>query len=308
MKTITNFFLSNLAAADIFFIVSSAVIGFWRYGASHGISHAQTFRSVFGCLSSIAVVYFTYLASMIIVILVSLERYLAICHPVKYRSMNKSKKGISAKLASITWFAALCFAFVISPFQGKLTKKCIVWPPRESYSNMPTKIYICEPLNEAYRDVMACAQAIPFIIAVAVIIVLYAQIIHTLKAHTVGEGSLQQQPASIRKVQQQVTRMVITNGLVYFICLAPFQIIYICDIIWRANGKNLFAKDWALTLLLISRCMLALNSAINPVIYALVNPKYRRAFVRFVRCTAGNRVDPMDATSAIDASDIGSIA
>ena len=304
MRTITNFYLSNLAVADILFIVVSAVIGFWRYAASGGISYAQTFKSTFGCLTSLALVYFTYLASMILVILVSFERYIAICHPLKYRSMKgSSKKGLSIKLTSLTWFVAICIAFIISPYQGRLVKKCIIWPFSDKYHNLPTVIYMCEPLHLVFKDVLALAQAAPFFIAVVVIVMLYSRIVFALRSHSAAMDNQQdQKQAGIRNVQKQVTRMVIANGLVYFLCLAPYQLIYIFDFLWRRMDHNLFENEWALNLLLVSRCMSAFNSAINPLIYALANPKYRRAFVRMVKCGKGNSVEPSSAFEVTDMS------
>ena len=292
MRTITNFYLSNLAVADILFIVVSAVIGFWRYAASGGIRFAQTFKSTFGCLTSLALVYSTYLASMILVILVSYERYIAICHPLKYRSMKgSSKKRLSVKLTSLTWFVAICFAFIISPYQGKLEKKCIIWPVLDQYRDLPAVIYVCEPLRPIFRDVLALAQAVPFVIAVVVTVVLYSRIVFALRSHSAAMNNQQdQQQAVIRNVQKQVTRMVIANGLVYFLCLAPFQLIYIFDFLWRQMDRDLFENEWALNLLLVSRCMSSFNSAINPLIYALANPKYRRAFVRMIKCGKENRL------------------
>ena len=46
--------------------------------------------------------------------------------------------------------------------------------------------------------------------------------------------------------------------------------------------------------------MSACNSAINPVIYALANPKYRSAFTRTAKCGKGNSVEPSSALEVTD--------
>ena len=344
MRTITNFYLSNLAVADILFIIVSAVVGFWNYGISHGLSLGATFyRSRIGCLTSLALVYFTYLASMILVLLVSFERFLAICYPVKYRALKSTgSKRLSAKLAAATWLVALCFSLLISPYQGKLTRVCIVWPARVRFLGYPSEIYQCKPLYPVFKDIIAFAEAVPFTVSVVVICILYGKIILVLRDHAAagvmkdqnvphGSGNIQIDPSGQRSaqpqnnpdgtqnpglqniadgqrnrkppqddrrklLQTQVTRMVVANGLVYFLCLAPFQIIFILDFIWRQSGENLYSNEWAVNLILVARCLNALNSAINPIIYAIANPKYRKAFFRLIKCSSGdnNSIEPSD--------------
>ena len=83
----------------------------------------------------------------------------------------------------------------------------------------------------------------------------------------------------------QVARMLIINGVVYFVCLAPFQFINFHGIIDRLTGRRLLNPYQHNVMIWFGRSLSVLNSAINPVIYGVTNSKYRQAFQQVLLCS-----------------------
>ncbi len=83
MRTVTNFFLANLAIADGCLLLCSSfqwIISFKNSPLDVGMA----FRTSIGCALPNYLVYVFYFASIFLVSVVIVERYAAICHPMMY--------------------------------------------------------------------------------------------------------------------------------------------------------------------------------------------------------------------------------
>ena len=91
MRTLTNFYLANLAFADLFFVIVTAVNHFYKYTWSPDFQRGVPWTSAVGCAAISAAIYMPFVASICLVTLVSLERFLAICFPLKHRTTNPAR-------------------------------------------------------------------------------------------------------------------------------------------------------------------------------------------------------------------------
>ncbi|XP_030852858.1 thyrotropin-releasing hormone receptor-like [Strongylocentrotus purpuratus] len=76
-------------------------------------------------------------------------------------------------------------------------------------------------------------------------------------------------------MRDRVSRMLIANGTMFFLCLAPFEL----TSLWAMVTNDTFletGRPWTQ----FCRVMMYLNSAVNPIIYNITNPRYRQAFMR----------------------------
>ena len=83
--------------------------------------------------------------------------------------------------------------------------------------------------------------------------------------------------------------MLIANGIIFFSCLGPYQLINLLDFVESQTGYSVLDYDQYLALMWFSQSLLLLNSAINPYVYGVTNPKYRKAFITAFTCRKNER-------------------
>ncbi len=76
------------------------------------------------------------------------------------------------------------------------------------------------------------------------------------------------------RVRNQVSIMLIANGVAFFICVAPFQLLCLSVGILDLDGQVVNFEVFVH----IAQIMLYLNSTLNPYIYTATSSLYRQAF------------------------------
>ena len=79
----------------------------------------------------------------------------------------------------------------------------------------------------------------------------------------------------------QVTKMLIVNAIIFFICLTPLMLHSMSHFLYFAFGVRLPRLR---NVILMSKVLAMLNSSINPVVYSMANTRYRAALVQVFRC------------------------
>ncbi|XP_072043207.1 growth hormone secretagogue receptor type 1-like [Amphiura filiformis] len=286
MRTITNAYLANLSIADLCFIIFVGVRFIWTMAYSPYV-FTNPFNQDAGCILMDGSVYLAYFASNGIVNLVSYERYLAICHPLKYRYFNSKKR--TAKMVSITWL--LAFAISASMAPDAIRAECIdvLWPDRSQYHNLPRVLYRCESISPIFKNYPIILQVVCFLITFCANVVFYTLIIQALMKRKDVSETMQQESqiqSKIQKVNSQVARMLVLNATAFFLCLTPFQFYQLQRVFENlSDGRlDLLTSDQSSILFWISTILNCINASINPVIYNIVNPRYRRALMKAFGC------------------------
>ncbi len=126
MRTMTNFYLGNLAFSDVGFLIMMLIRFTWTYYKLAPIEQGIAWPSLFGCTVPRVVTYCLHYSSVFLVTLVTLERYFAICYPLKHRAvLNGSKRAV--KLVAVSWALSLCLAlFEFSP--ATIVSECYNFP------------------------------------------------------------------------------------------------------------------------------------------------------------------------------------
>ena len=277
MHTITNLYLSHLSVADILFLGLSC----GAYTATYlnsPISHDTWIPSSFGCALVFFGIYLSYFASVEIVTIVSLERYFAICNPMRHRAMNG--KSRTWKILACLWFSAVIFAVLSAPRFGQLKKGCLAWPDTDKFRHLPSHFHDCFKVNREWFLLSEAIQGLAFVISFALSLFTYINIILTLdNRQIIGDSQQDSVAKQTRGVRNQVAKMLIVNGVVFFICQTPFRAVSVNSILKELEGEDILNKDgFGALLLVVGRGLLFLNSAINPYLYALSSKFYRRAF------------------------------
>ena len=148
MRTLTNFYLANLAIADIVVLLVRLGQLMSRYRQSV-LVWSEPVRESFGCVLNTFMCTLSCMASLNLITFISFDRYFAICKPVKYRLM-KNKKRLSFIAILLIWILSPIFACPIILTHGRLVFKCIIWPSEEKYKNFPDFGPYCDPVYPSY--------------------------------------------------------------------------------------------------------------------------------------------------------------
>lgn len=272
MRTVTNHYLVQLAVTDIVYLLFAAGERILRYAMSPIIYDKGAEGLVFGC---IIIPFFRsvgYFASVFFITLVTLEMFLAICKPIKHMVLDNRR--LTLKLTCGVWGVASFFACLLIPSFCNLELYCIIWPASEAYRHLPTVAASCQPVGKWAGEAHNIIQSAPFYIGLTVNITLYLCIMRSLTKKKVA--AQERRPQIHARARNRVARMLAINCLVSFGLLAPFEIFSLV---------TAFMADYAIDyrtlslILQILRSMGYLNSAINPLVFYAVHPRYRKAFI-----------------------------
>lgn len=301
MRTVTNFYLVNLACADLIYIIVTAVNRFYQYIWSSELQNGAPWQTSVGCGAIYSIIYFPFFASICLVTIVSVERFLAICYPVSYRNMNNRFHALVMTLTA--WITALLLTALVAPAWAEQRSYCIIWPYRWQH-RLPKVVHFCNSVKDVFTNIASICQFGIFIVAVVINTFLYSMIIYRLSLRGVGEQGKSntkhekqpQQNTNSRRVRNSVAKMLVINGIVFFVCLTPYQFF---NMYYFVEGTLL---DDSLVYIIgyVGRTLSALNSAVNPIIYGATNPRYRHAFLSAIGCVSKNQ----DGTMTFDKNTI----
>ncbi|XP_028175782.1 RYamide receptor-like [Ostrinia furnacalis] len=262
MKTVTNFFIVNLAVGDIFMtlfcvpfsFVPMLVLRYWPFGEvmCKIVNYSQTV--------SVLVSAYTLLA-------ISIDRYMAIMHPLKPRLGRAAAKMIVAAV----WVGALATAAPI-PIVSQLQ--------RPSPWHEACEVDICSEqwssaqLSEQYTCALLALQ---FALPLTALVCTYARIAHVVwggrppgEAQTLRDSRMQHS-------KRKMIKMMVTVVAVFTICWLPLNVFIV---LWTAHEND---EEWAswpgMPYVWFASHWLAMShSCYNPIIYCYMNNKYRRGF------------------------------
>ncbi|XP_022088122.1 thyrotropin-releasing hormone receptor-like [Acanthaster planci] len=286
MWTVTNLYLVQLAVADVMFLVLTETQRIVYFQASPLILD----MSVVGFAGSVTLYFFVqflHTATMILVTVVALEKYFAIFKPFLLRaSWVRGNRKRAVKMSIGTWILAALLVSLVGPWHNGFVLTCIVWPEYSSFDGVPDRVYTLKDNSEdmstyelvtmPQRD--SLVYTITFIVIASVNSVVFVRIIRALKLRVVPIG--QQNAvleARITRTRNQVTWMLVINGVLFFVLMAPSKIYALARTISRGSGHEVLDNLQRSYVTNTFSILTYLNSAVNPIIYSAVSLRYRRA-------------------------------
>ena len=279
MRTITNIFLVNLAIADSSLLVAAFAQYIGSYVNSPVYDLGFSFDNVFECATPNLLIYLCYYTSLWTVTLVSIERYLAVCHPLWHMYMRSTRRSVYLTLTS--WIISVLFAIPTAATMFQIV--CIISADDSEITEQISICYDCEYCS----IVLYATDFIQFVIALTVNIVLYSLIIRRVGKSLFAEADGPEKTKSKRR-RNSVAKMLIVNGIVFFVCLTPFSIVNV-DGLGDYFGWFKLSSTILSPLAWIGRVFFLLNSALNPLIYNATNPRYRLAFKQAFRLSRSRK-------------------
>lgn len=282
MRNSMNIILLNLSVADAVFLMVGTGVKVVKRINSPVLQDSLYFGHVFECIiinSFMNAVSFT---SLLLISLISVERYIAVCRPHQYVKLTDCRRTL-VYMGSV-WIFSFALAVLLIPSRLDFSVTCIQWPDTPLYANFPAKVGFCDAKSDFWVSLDECLQTFPFFIALTVNVVCFAKITASLYSRMapsckLRQSQLHEHKGKVKKSPTHiVTRMLLINGIAFFVLATPFHVTnavqFIENIIpeWWCNCSEFKA---------ISVLFLYMNSAVNPLIYGITNPTYRRAYRSF---------------------------
>ena len=273
MKTVTNYYLVNLSIADMLFMIFTLGSYLGMYYKSP-LKSSIPATSTAGCWVNTYPIYLSYYASVLLVTLVALERFFTICMPLKHRLIKGKVRTI--KIIIVCWVLSLLLAATTTPRYGLYKQRCIIWPSTEEYQYLPAVRSGCVSVSLATDVAAETIQSFTFFLSLAISCFTYIRLMRTLSTTPPtlawsGRGRSERD----KQIRKQVARLLMINGLVFFICQLPARVLNMDRVHHRVIDEptNHTALMYA-----IGHGLLVLNSAVNPFIYGLSSRFYRVSF------------------------------
>ncbi|XP_055078862.1 nociceptin receptor isoform X2 [Periophthalmus magnuspinnatus] len=253
MKTATNIYIFNLALADSLFLATlpfqgtDVFLGLWPFGNTL-------------CKAVVSIDYYNMFTSTFTLTVMSMDRYIAVCHPVKALDMRTPHK---AKVVNIcVWVLASAFG-VPAMVMGNV----------EEEDGQSVECIVVLPEPRSYWDPVfgTCVFMFSFLIPVAIISICYSLMVKRLRSVRILSGS-KEKDRNLRRI----TRMVLVVVAAFVVCWTPIQIMVLA----QSLGFNLSS---IYTLVLMHFCIALgyVNSSLNPVLYAFLDENFKRCFREF---------------------------
>ena len=280
MRTVTNCYLIALSISDLTFLLSS-IPRFWVSYLKSPIPEDIANASIIYCKLSLYTSDVSFIVSCLLIFLVTVERYFAINWSLKSKRLSTRRRAII--YCWIVWIVVIIYKIpdlvFVTVSQFHLDRAVFELP-----TEYPMEMRLC-----LYCDLMypskACikfeqsllAEAILPLAEILPMTLLYTMIIVKLKRHYNFTLPRQLTNGHSNRIhlrrETQVTRLLVVTVIVFVICVTPFQFLHSIN----DNLRSKILQDYP-NFRNLSRVLLYLNSAINPLLYNIVSAKFRHAF------------------------------
>ena len=278
LRSVANMFIVSLAIADITVAVLVMPVSLLQE-----VSPNLEISSIF-CYFWISCDVTCCTASILHLCVISLDRYLAISSPFKYRKRMPRKRA--AIMICAVWICSIAISF--GPvFLGWFTHEDV-------HYELDIHLHSCGLINIT-RFYAVVSSSTSFFVPLIVMIIVYVKIYTVARGQVVEINKLYiacsvtdsprgERRDRVRRRSRQIAndvKAIRTLGIlmgVFIICWLPFFLMYI--IMPFCNSCNLPV--------LVSSIITWLgyvNSFFNPCVYALMNKDFRNAFYKVLSCT-----------------------
>ncbi|KAM9307459.1 opioid receptor, delta 1a [Pholidichthys leucotaenia] len=254
MKTATNIYIFNLALADA--LATSTL----PFQSTKYLMNTWPFGNLL-CKLIIAIDYYNMFTSIFTLTMMSVDRYIAVCHPVRALEF---RTPVKAKMINILiWVLSSAIGvpimvMAVTKVTNNGTTTCMLdFPDPDWYWDTVTKI---------------CVFIFAFVVPVMVITICYGLMILRLRSVRLLSGSKEKD-----RNMRRITRMVLVVVAAFIICWTPIHIFIIVKTMVKIDSKNPFViASWHLCIALGYT-----NSSLNPVLYAFLDENFKRCFRDF---------------------------
>ncbi|XP_013101717.1 allatostatin-A receptor [Stomoxys calcitrans] len=261
MHSTTNLLIVNLAIADLLFVVFCI-----PFTATDYVADTWPFGDLW-CRIVQYLIVVTAFASIYTLVLMSIDRFLAVVHPIRSRMLRTEK--ITKICICAIWGVILTILLPVALSHG------IVQIHGATYTQELCRFMENSFLSPSVYQIIFFATS--YLLPLMVISGLYVRMITSLWRH----GTSVRMSVESQRGRKRVTRLVVVVVIAFASLWLPIQIILLLKAldIYQATTK------FTVILQIIAQTLAYTSSCINPVLYAFLSDNFRKAFYKAINCT-----------------------
>ncbi|XP_035679048.1 G-protein coupled receptor 54-like [Branchiostoma floridae] len=264
MRTVTNYYIVNLAITDLSFLLCCVPFSAANYALPSWI-FGRVLCKLINYLMQV-----TTQATCITLCIMSVDRFCAIVYPL--RSLRFRRKRVAVIVNAITWLVSFLTAIPVCIFHD-LTR--FNWYGFRTY---------CRPAwpSKAWEDgYMIFTIAFTYVLPLIICSVTCSLVVKRLHSRFRRSES---RPQHHEVQTRRITRMVVGVVIVFLVCWLPNHVINM----WRyIHIKNKFSPALYYGKM-VALFLIYCNCALNPFIYTLIGENFRNCLKQIVSRTSSN--------------------
>ncbi|NWJ11295.1 OPRD protein, partial [Crypturellus undulatus] len=263
MKTATNIYIFNLALADA--LATSTL----PFQSAKYLMETWPFGELL-CKVVLSIDYYNMFTSIFTLTMMSVDRYIAVCHPVKALDFRTPAKAKIINVCIWVLSSAIGVPIMVMAYSLCFNPSLIIFSPADG-------MVLCTlqfPDPPVYWDTVTkiCVFIFAFMVPILVITICYGLMILRLKSVRLLSGS-KEKDRNLRRI----TRMVLVVVAAFIICWTPIHIFVIVWTLVDIDKKN----PYVVASLHFCIALGYTNSSLNPVLYAFLDENFKRCFREF---------------------------
>ncbi|XP_008306245.1 type-1 angiotensin II receptor [Cynoglossus semilaevis] len=281
LKMVANIFVLNLAISDLTFLIT---LPMWATYTARGY---QWPFGGFLCKATAGLATFNLYTSIFFLTALSIDRYLAIVHPV--RSLRFRTPLYARITCVVIWLFALIVTVPIA-----LTRDVIYITNTNTTvcGTLHLKIESTKWLKELLLATSVMKSLLGFVVPLIIIITCYCLISRAL----LGARHIQK---SSRSRDDEVLRMLAVAVLAFFLCWVPHQVFHFMELISQlSKEKDCTLEEIIDTAMPFTICLAFFNSCVNPIVYGFVGRNFRKNLLQLLRCAPSGPARPHPSISS----------
>ncbi|XP_033629117.1 somatostatin receptor type 5-like [Asterias rubens] len=261
MKTLANYFILNLALADFLFMISFLFLGH-QLRVNHWVFGKFMCRLIvpYDAMTQFLVIYF--------VMIMSIDRYFAICLPIKSMNFRTLRNG--KIVCAMIWGVAILTTL---PLWIYTEHTCV-----NGWCTCLARVSSNDEDDPRWWIIYTII--IGFCVPLTIVCICYLLILQNLLT-----SNMQDSKNTLRRAARRVAILVICIIIVFILCFLPF---YVFQLVYSTIDAEEDASNALILIYIITWTLMYSHSIINPIVYALVGENFRKN-ITFMFCKRSSR-------------------
>lgn len=251
-------YLFSLSLADLLY---SVILPLWIDYAWNGDNWTLSARL---CQFSAFLTYMNFYTSTAFLACISLDRYLALVHPLKFQHLRTRR--ISLIVSIIVWLLEGTFNSVI------LMNKEVFNDPCNSTNHI--LCYDKYPLEWWQAQLNLFRICSGYLLPLIIILFCYHKIYQAVRCNQ----------ATVNEEKKKIKKLILNITVTFIICFTPYHVVLLIRSIKEPQTSNLQLLQSIYKIYRITQAFTSLNCIADPILYCFVSETTRTDILNLLRC------------------------